>query len=172
MENYLSNNLRILRRRANKSQAALANTLELTRNKVASYEYDQARPSLEVLRRYSEHFQVSIDDMINRNLADERELLAVKSRSAENPIASSDSDMSLDKQVYGLNSHVLKEFVQRNQQIEKMVQGFKAFRQIRGNDDRHPQGKDGTVGEDNLVYLLEHLIKTNRDLINSLQNKL
>jgi DNA-binding XRE family transcriptional regulator len=64
----LNQNIRHLRETvANTSQQGLAQILGLTRGQVASYE-GNTEPPLDILKKISKHFNVSIDDLIYKDL--------------------------------------------------------------------------------------------------------
>lgn len=68
---FLSSNLRYLRERdGRKSQGKVAEELGITRSAVSSYEDGRAEPKLALLSKIAEHYQVSLDELINQDLSE------------------------------------------------------------------------------------------------------
>lgn len=66
---YFSKNLKHLRKNNNRqTQESLAQTLGLTRSVISSYEDGRAEPSISTLRKISEYFNVSIENLTNLDL--------------------------------------------------------------------------------------------------------
>ncbi len=63
--NDIVQNIIWLRKRANLSQQELAEILNLKRTTLSAYEQGKARASLEILRRYAEHFKVPLEEIIS-----------------------------------------------------------------------------------------------------------
>lgn len=63
----IGNNLKLLRKRLQKSQEEVANDLNLTRSSYSGYENGVAQPSLESLIHLSKYYKVSIDDMVKKD---------------------------------------------------------------------------------------------------------
>jgi len=61
-------NVRYLRNKQGLSQEAMALQLEVTRNRIASYEDGRAQPSLETLVKYSQYFKLPIDALLKNDL--------------------------------------------------------------------------------------------------------
>ncbi|MCB0429305.1 MAG: LexA family transcriptional regulator [Flavobacteriales bacterium] len=64
----LSENIRHLRNQEGVSQQKLADTLILTRARLAKYEEGKSEPPLDILQRIARHFHVSIDVLISVDL--------------------------------------------------------------------------------------------------------
>lgn len=70
----LSDNLRYLRGQKECSQKQIATDLIMERGRYAKYEDDKSEPPLEILKRISHYFKISIDMLVSmdvRNLTDE-----------------------------------------------------------------------------------------------------
>ncbi|MBX7182575.1 MAG: LexA family transcriptional regulator [Bacteroidia bacterium] len=67
MENIASN-IAYLRKLQNQSQEALAEALNVNRSRIGSYEEGRSEPPIEMLRKLSKHFHVSIDALVNADL--------------------------------------------------------------------------------------------------------
>ena len=61
---YVSQNIRYLRVKRDLSQNQLAIHLRLTRNQINSYENGNSQPSIEILQRIAEFFEISMDTMV------------------------------------------------------------------------------------------------------------
>ena len=71
--NTIGQNIKFLRRKQKLSQEMLAEGLEMKRGNIASYESGKAKPSAENLLRMANFFDVSISDMIQKDLSAEDE---------------------------------------------------------------------------------------------------
>ncbi|MCH8545249.1 MAG: LexA family transcriptional regulator [Cryomorphaceae bacterium] len=67
-EHYLSQNLKLLRKRKGWSQDELAQRYGLSRSALSAYEIGSAEPGIATLIRLSEDFLLPIDDLIKRDL--------------------------------------------------------------------------------------------------------
>ena len=61
---YLAQNLKYLREKAGETQQDIADLLKISQRVVSKYERGQIKPELENLILLSEHFEVSIDDLL------------------------------------------------------------------------------------------------------------
>ncbi len=169
MKNFLAPNIKTLRRKKELSQGELAVVLDITRNKIASYERGNSEPRLSILLSFAEYFRVSVDDLLSQDLSDEEVL--IKSRKA---FLQSSSDANTPLQIDGetqislKNEEAIQEFVRKNQQIDKMLQGYKAFLEIRQAKTAVKNTEPPLLSAHNLLSVLEYLLKTNKELISSL----
>ncbi|HAR20651.1 MAG TPA: transcriptional regulator [Cytophagales bacterium] len=67
----LSNNLKFLRKAKGFTQEELAEKLGMTRSILGSYEESRAEPKLFTLQNITKYFQVSIDDILSKDLSKE-----------------------------------------------------------------------------------------------------
>jgi transcriptional regulator with XRE-family HTH domain len=65
---FVSKNLKALRKKQKKSQEEVANDLQMHRSTYSGYENNVALPSIENLIVFSKYFQISIDDLIKKDL--------------------------------------------------------------------------------------------------------
>ncbi len=71
---YLSKNLKFLREKnGRQSQENLANSLGITRSAVSSYEDGRAEPKLVVMNKLAQYFNITLDQLLNVNLASAQE---------------------------------------------------------------------------------------------------
>lgn len=72
---YLSKNLKYLREQnSRQSQEGLANTLGITRSAISSYEDGRAEPKLVVMNKIAQYFNVTLDQLLNVDLANAGEI--------------------------------------------------------------------------------------------------
>jgi len=75
----LANNIKMLRNKAGISQQVLSEQLGLGRSTLAEYERGKTEPNLDTLVKMAELFQVSLDQLVRRNLRmDEHEIFKNK----------------------------------------------------------------------------------------------
>lgn len=65
---YLSTNIKLLRRKKGLTQQELADMLDVKRASIGSYEENRSEPKLETINKACNFFQVSIDEIINKDL--------------------------------------------------------------------------------------------------------
>ncbi len=170
---YLSSNLKALRRSKNLSQTELAKKLNMTRNKIASYEGRQTEPRLSVLMKFAEFFEVPLDAILRKDLADARELVNAHDQNLErDKTASPTADWKSNGSKIDLEDPgILEEFITKNQQIARMVEDYKTFDNIRALSKDPKHAKQRLISAENLLYLLEHILETNQVLIKRLQER-
>lgn len=71
---FFAKNLQLLRKRRNRSQADLAEILEVKRSSLSGYELGTSFPSYETLIRISDFFKISIDKLLKVDLSSISEL--------------------------------------------------------------------------------------------------
>ena len=69
--NYFQSNLKYLRKSKALTQGDLANKIGVNRPKIGSYEEGRAEPKFETLQNISHFFQVTIDDLLEKDLSKE-----------------------------------------------------------------------------------------------------
>lgn len=65
---YFGNNIQLLRKRRNLSQADLAKELKIKRSSLSGYEIGSSEPNFKTLLSFSEYFKISIDKLLKTNL--------------------------------------------------------------------------------------------------------
>jgi transcriptional regulator with XRE-family HTH domain len=105
---FLSQNLKALRKRLKKSQEEVAQELNMHRSTYSGYENEVATPNIENLVIFSKYYQISIDDLIQKDLSS---LSAIEWERFSNEWQS---------QVKGSNLRVLTSVV--NQQNEEVIE--------------------------------------------------
>jgi transcriptional regulator with XRE-family HTH domain len=66
---FISKNLKALRKRLKKSQEEVAQELNMHRSTYSGYENEVATPNIENLLIFSKYYQISIDDLIQKDLS-------------------------------------------------------------------------------------------------------
>ncbi len=67
--NHFSSNLKYLRRQHDMTQEDLANALNIKRPVIGSYEEQRAEPGIDLLKKISRLFDITVDDLFNINLS-------------------------------------------------------------------------------------------------------
>ena len=66
---YIKQNIKVLRKKTGLSQEALASKIGMSKANVSSYERGRVVPPLDIIIKLSKLFEVSIDDLVLKNLA-------------------------------------------------------------------------------------------------------
>lgn len=66
----ISSNLKYLRRKKGLTQQQFADALEIKRSLVGAYEEDRAEPRYELLKKFAEYYELSMDELINDKIDD------------------------------------------------------------------------------------------------------
>jgi len=69
MSNYLSQNLKYLRKESGLTQEDFAQKLSVNRPSIGAYEEGRAEPKLETLQNIALYFKITLDELINTNIA-------------------------------------------------------------------------------------------------------
>ena len=72
---FLGKNIRFLRKKLELTQEELAHKLGVNRAVIGSYEEDRAVPRIQVMQHVSEFFNISMDDLVNTDLEENRPAL-------------------------------------------------------------------------------------------------
>ncbi|MFA8450704.1 MAG: XRE family transcriptional regulator [Bacteroidales bacterium] len=77
---YFSGNIKLLRKRAKRTQDEVASALNIKRSTYSGYENNIAQPAMSILIKISEYFQTSIDILLKSNLTElgEKELSQIE----------------------------------------------------------------------------------------------
>lgn len=67
----LNTNVKILRKKANMTQPYLAKVLNISKSTLANFESGQVNTSLEVLDKLHNIFEISLDDLVYKDLSKE-----------------------------------------------------------------------------------------------------
>ena len=167
----ISENLRYLRTKKGLSQTAMAEAVQLKRGNISSYEKELAHPSIENLVKIADFFGVDIHQMVNQDLeyASKREL------EEKSPFKIFDEVLpfqGLRDRVAALKGNHnadgrIKHLKEQNSEIQKMVDGFRAYHTMRMNSKENPELLAEKISGDykNLLDILQTVLKSNNDLI-------
>ena len=65
---HFAHNIKLLRKRRNRTQDELAHTLGMKRSTLSGYENEVAEPNIQALMSFSKYFGVAVDTLIRINL--------------------------------------------------------------------------------------------------------
>ena len=156
--NYIGRNLQFLRKGKKLSQQALAECLNLTRSKIASYENGIAEPNATRLLEIARFFDVSLNQLIEGNL---EQLSAAHILSATNSSSKNGNAFYEDKV---LN---LERFEKKSGNLRKIVEGLKAFHELKksGLKEISEPLQSLLVDFANVLKVMDSLIDSNDELI-------
>ena len=66
----ISDNIKYLRKKRGLTQQQFADAMEIKRSLVGAYEEERAEPKYDLLKRFADFFELSIDDLINEKIND------------------------------------------------------------------------------------------------------
>ena len=67
--NFLAKNIKKIRENANLTQKEVAHLFDLEVQTISSYELGRSNPSIQVLILMSDYFQITIDDLLKKDLS-------------------------------------------------------------------------------------------------------
>ena len=164
MISFFAKNLKVLRQHYRFSQDELAKRLNIGRNKIASYEGRSIEPKLSLLIEMSHLFEVTLDDMITRDInlynIDDLKARYHIMRDMDNSTKYSTNEVDSLSEI---TPEVFQEFNTKTDSVIKMAEGFRAYSSLYNEDEvRHP----ATIMANNVLKVLDHLITANKMLIN------
>jgi transcriptional regulator with XRE-family HTH domain len=173
----ISNNIKYLRSEKGLSQTAMAEAVGLKRGNIASYEKKLAQPSIENLVKIADFFGVDIHQIVNEDL----QYASTKVTHEKNPFKIFEENFpiqGLKDRVNALKgNHNAEDKVNRlkgqNKDIQKMVDGFRAFHKMRMNSSENTSELTKKLSADyiNLLDILQTVLKSNTDLIKIIDKK-
>lgn len=158
--NYLSSNLRYLRKRKKLSQQQFADILNIKRSNIAAYETKNVEPRLALINTMAEYFGVSLSDIISVDLKE-------RARVAEfggNAI----TDTEHHQQTGMVNLQDLREFQEQSERIRKMLDGFKVFYQYKKEINEKTQEDRLNHDVENFLIFIDHMLEYNEQVIQML----
>lgn len=160
VENMLGENIRFLRKMHGLSQQKLAEALGLKRNNIASYEAGIVEPRAVIFVQIAQFFDLSPAELLHTDLSQyyrtrRKERIGTV---AKPPVAVRRADLPGQ----------LEQLSQRTEDMEKVIVGFREYYKYRRQlgADTH----DYSADFENLIDMLERLLRTNRTLIQSIHN--
>lgn len=151
---FFGKNLKFLRRLKRLTQEQLGNYLELKRNNIASYESTLVEPNLKNFQKIVEFFEIDPKEMLTKDLGlNPTDLLETE----ENP--------NLVEKY--LNDNI-DNFVKETSNLTKIVEGYKTFYNLKKEEGLSDTDKEVFVILDNLLDLMEAIVRLNWKLIGDL----
>lgn len=147
-------NVKFLRRLKGLSQTEFASKVGLTRNNIASYESGMVEPNTANFLKMAQFFQVNPQDMLVTVFAD-------------NPVDVVQILPTAPSMLENYLSDHVEEFTKQTNNISRIVEGYKEFYNMRKDNEMSIQEKELFNSMDNLLDLLDTLVKTNSKLIQS-----
>ncbi|WKK82422.2 helix-turn-helix domain-containing protein [Marivirga arenosa] len=165
----ISENIKFLRKERGLSQTAMAESVGLKRGNIASYEKELAQPSIENLVKIADFFNIDIHQIVNEDL----KLEAEKPILDKNPFKIIEDNFPFQglknkvNALKGNNGNKLKHLKEQNKDIQKMVDGFRAFHKMRMNSNLNHEDLNQKLSTDysNLLDILQTVLQSNTDLI-------
>ncbi len=178
---FLSKNIRYLRNKEKWSQEELAAKLDVKRSSIAAYESKNVNPKLEFIVAFSKLFDISISDLLEKDL--EHELDKATNGSEEQAkIQVEPSHVRLEHLAEGPqpedsldidDKESVRHFIRRSIRIRKMLEGFKAFYRFK-LESLSDNGQDpGQLAADvqNFIMLMEHLVAHNESIMRAIARR-
>lgn len=165
--NYLSKNIRHLRKTRKWSQETLAQKLGVKRSSIAAYESKNVRPRLDFIVGLSRLFDLNMSDLIEKDL--QAEGAAAPTAEEQPRVVSNLNKLSLDVK----DRESVKNFVDRSLRIRKMLEGFKVFYRFKLENFEHlsDDARRLTADIENFLFLMEHLMVHNEAVIKAISEK-
>ena len=143
--NFLSSNLRFLRRRRKLSQQQLADDLGVKRSNIAAYETKNVEPRLALINDIAQYFDLPLEHLVMADLASaDDEQLAVLLDSSR-----------------GLSVDSISEIKELSDKIKRMLDGFRIFYEFKR--EMNEAGQPGSESDiENFLVFINHMSEYNR----------
>jgi len=166
--NYLSKNIRYLRKTRKWSQEALANKLNVKRSSIAAYESKNVRPRLDFIVDLARLFELNMSDLIEKDIESEG-FANTNLTGRKEPVVKALDKLSLDVK----DRESVRDFVDRSLRIRKMLEGFKVFYKFKLENLEHlsDDARRLTADIENFLMLMEHLMVHNEAVIKAISEK-
>ena len=143
--NFLSSNIKFLRKQRKLSQQQLADDLGVKRSNIAAYETKNVEPRLALINEMAMYFSVPLEDMVITDLK------AAHLNGAVNGLRTDKS----------LPATSVDEIAQLSSKIHRMLDGFKVFYEFKKK--MKEESDDAPVGDiDNFLTFINHMLEYNR----------
>ncbi len=151
--NYLSSNIKFLRKQRKLSQQQLADDLGVKRSNIAAYETKNVEPRLALIHEMANYFEVTLEDLVIVDLKADY-ITGGKSRGGA---------------ATGLPSASVDEIAQLSGKIQRMLDGFKVFYEFKKKmNEGEPESPVGDI--DNFLVFINHMLEYNRMIENIVQS--
>lgn len=155
----LGKNLRALRTDKGLSQGQLAEDLHLNRSNIASYESKGIEPKLTTVVHIARYFDVSVKILLTDDIS--------KYGGNFPPFNRDISRAVQDADLTG-NHSAIEQFVEKTMEVKKILEGFRAFYDMKKRRSAGEEFYIGAADVNNLLDLLEEVIKENEAIIHNL----
>jgi len=148
-------NLKLLRRLGGMSQKELASKLNLTRNKIASYELGLVEPKADLFLEASNFFNVDSTEMLSSVFTDN----LVESMKIN------------EKDLQGTHNYIIQaieNFIEKTNEMNKIMNGYKTMADLKQFDTENNTNKKLYRAHKELLELFEMLIQHNWETINQI----
>ena len=155
-----ANNLRELRKYKNMSQAALAEALGISRNKIASYESRNIEPKLQLIVQIARFFEIGIDDLLKKELHKSNiESYKKHKKQARN----SRVELKLKEVPNPKLVQILKDFKLEHDKARKIYEGLKAFYSLDKSEETKAE-----LESEQMFELIEYMLEQNQKIIDDM----
>lgn len=144
--NFLSSNLRFLRRRRKLSQQQLADDLGVKRSNIAAYETKNVEPRLALINDMARYFSIPLEHLVMTDLM-------VTEESELNALLGGGEALSADS---------ISEIREVSSKIRRMLDGFRIFYEFKRemNDPAQTGGSESDI--ENFLVFINHMEEYNR----------
>ena len=143
--NFLSSNLRFLRKRRKLSQQQLADDLGVKRSNIAAYETKNVEPRLSLINDMAQYFDLPLEHLVMTDIA-------------------SIDDAQLDTLLggsKGLSADSINEIKEVSDKIKRMLDGFRIFYEFKREMNEAAQpGSESDI--ENFLVFINHMAEYNR----------
>lgn len=154
--NFLSKNMRYLRKQHKLSQQQFADALGIKRSNIAAYETKNVEPRLSLIHQMANFFEVTLADLVITDLTQQ----LVSPTQSIGSTASSQGSNEI------LSTKILDDLKQHNGKIQRMLEGFKVFYEYKKGLSIDGKGHEGDI--DNFLVFIDHMLEYNRMVENLL----
>lgn len=164
MTNYIGKNIKHLRKKKKLSQQALAKKIGLSRSNIAAYEAGNSEPGVAKLTKLAMFFDIKLEDFIGKELS--------KNHHVSDNLREHHNNIDIPKSVTLISKEALLTLSERTSEVEKMVEGFKAFYNYRMKSEQNlsPGFKILSSNMENVLHAISYLIATNKAMISSVHD--
>lgn len=151
---HFGSNLKFLRRMNGLSQARLGELLNISRNKIASYETGVVEPNALTFIKVSEYFHT-----------DPREIL--ENELSENPVDSITEKSDSDNATNQFITEQIDDFIIQTNEMTKVLEGYKTFIELQKESENYQENRALYSSLEDLLSILQKLITSNWKVIQS-----
>lgn len=126
MNNFIGLNIKHLCKENKLSQHEFGDLFNLSQNVVSGYANEKTNPTVDTIQRICDHFNITIDDFINKNLRTSRieNIWNDTDNYAKEPIASKNNEAALDKTI-----ETQEKYIKMLEDEVKRLRGMQGYKQ-------------------------------------------